>query len=469
MAGRSFDLNVDRVLEHWPVAHAIRELLANALDEHHLSGTKEPVVEKLDDGRWVIRDFGRGLRYEHLTQNENPEKLTDGRVIGQFGIGLKDALAVFDRHGIGVTLRSRHGTIRTARQAKAGFPDVVTLHGIVEDPDDATFDGTAAELDGVTDADVETAMSFFRRYAGDRVLEETRYGVVLERAADAHAARIYVKGLLVAEEPSFLFSYDILEVNASLRRALNRERSNVGRGAYSDRVKDILRASTSAAVAEPLTDDLARFTTGGQHDEIRWKDVAVHACRVLQTRSKVVFVTARELGSAAVAYARDDGYRPVVVPDDIVRSLRTVTDLDGKPMFDLAAFNAEWNESFTFTFVPRSRMTKDERAVFDLTDDVLALAEVDLDEAGVEAIKVSETMRLDEGGSQVVGLCDHEQGLIVIRRDQLADAASFLGTLLHELEHAITGARDCTFAFEDGLTTRLGVVAANALLASGDD
>src|SRR5213075_1275554 len=89
MAGRSFDLNVDRVLEHWPVAHAIRELLANALDEHHLSRTGDPVVRKLGDGRWEIRDFGRGLRYEHLTQNENPEKLTDPRVIGQFGIGLK--------------------------------------------------------------------------------------------------------------------------------------------------------------------------------------------------------------------------------------------------------------------------------------------------------------------------------------------------------------------------------------------
>jgi hypothetical protein len=93
---------------------------------------------------------------------------------------------------------------------------------------------------------------------------------------------------------------------------------------------------------------------------------------------------------------------------------------------------------------------------------------VDLDEAGVEAIKVSETMRLDEGGSQVVGLCDHDSGLIVIRRDQLADPATYLGTLLHEVEHAITGARDCTFAFEDGLTTRLGILAANAVLAEED-
>jgi hypothetical protein len=42
---------------------------------------------------------------------------------------------------------------------------------------------------------------------------------------------VYVKGLLVAEEPNFLFSYNVTRLSAALRRALNRERSNVGRGA----------------------------------------------------------------------------------------------------------------------------------------------------------------------------------------------------------------------------------------------
>ena len=39
---------------------------------------------------------------------------------------------------------------------------------------------------------------------------------------------------------------------APLRRALNRERTNVGRTAYSDRVKEILKECRSPAVAEPL-------------------------------------------------------------------------------------------------------------------------------------------------------------------------------------------------------------------------
>ena len=461
--GQAFDLNIEEVLEHWPVSHAVRELLANALDEHHLTGTPVPSVEKQPDGRWWIVDEGRGLRYEHLTQKENAEKLGHPAVIGQFGIGLKDALAVFDRRGVDVALRSRHGDITTARLPKAGFPDIVTLHAVVDPPTDPQLVGTVVELTGVADADVEEARSFFRRWSNDVVLEETKFGVVLAKADDDAPGRIYVKGLLVAEEPSFLFSYDITDLNAPLRRALNRERSNVGRGAYSERVKDVLRACASPAVAVPLTADLARFASGGMHDELGWKDVAIHACRVLQTNEKVVFVTPRQVGHASVAYARDDGYRVVIVPDDIAKALSGLTDLDGNPMVDLRAFQQEWNESFTFTFVERDAMTDDERAVFDRLDDVLEVAAVDPEEVGIEAVLVSETMRLDEGGSQVVGVWDPAVGHIVIRRDQLESVASFAGTLLHEVEHAVSGAGDCTFAFEESLTACIGVLAEAAL------
>jgi hypothetical protein len=110
---REFDLNIERVLESWSVAHAIREVVANALDEAALTGSAEPAISKAVDGRWHIVHFGRGLRYEHLTQNENREKLANrDKVVGKFGVGLKDALATFDRRkGCGptaLTLRRDH-------------------------------------------------------------------------------------------------------------------------------------------------------------------------------------------------------------------------------------------------------------------------------------------------------------------------------------------------------------------------
>lgn len=464
-AGHAFDLNIERVLEHWPVANSVREFIANALDEHELTGSPPPGIVKIADGEWCIRDFGRGVHYEHLTQNENPEKLDHPRVIGQFGIGLKDALAVCHRRGVEVVVRSRHGEIRTSMRAKAGFPDVVTLHAVVAASPDDSMVGTEVLLRGAADEDVEQAKAFFLRYSGDEALEQTKYGDVLLRPEGSTTGRIYVKGLLVAEEPNFLFSYNVTQLNASLRRALNRERSNVGRSAYSDRVKDILKAASSSEVAEPLARDLAGFVSGRLHDELSWKDVAVHACRIVQTVRKVVFVTPWQLPLASVEYARQDGYEPIVVPEDIARALRGVTDLRGAPMLDLGAFQREWNDSFDFQFVGPYEMTTAERTTYALVEPVVRLLEIDLRRVGVEEVLVSETMRLNEQGAEVLGLFEPEDRRIVIRRDQLGDVAAFLGTLLHEVEHAASGFRDGTLEFEEALTRRLGAVASLAVAA----
>lgn len=84
------------------------------------------------------------------------------------------------------------------------------------------------------------------------------------------------------------------------------------------------------------------------------------------------------------------------------------------------------------------------------------IVEIDLGEVGVDEVRLSETMRLNERGGETVGLFDKERRRIVIKRDQLRDASRFLGTLLHELEHAASGHGDGTLEFEDALTASLG-------------
>jgi hypothetical protein len=463
MRRREFDLNIERVLENWTVAHAIRELIANALDEAALTGTGESEIAKDAEGRWHIRDFGRGLRYEHLTQNENREKLDNPeKVVGKFGVGLKDALATFDRHGIGVLIRSRFGDITTAKQAKHGFSDVTTLHAVIDDPSDPDMDGTDVALSGVTDGDVEAAKSLFRHYAGDEVLEETQFGVVLARPK--WAARIYVNGLRVAEERNYLFSYDITSPTKALRAALNRERSNVGRTAYTDRVKAIVLAATSERVAIALADDLSKFETGRWHDEVQLVDVGVHACQVLNATGKVIFLTPQELNSARdfVDRARDDGYRVVVVPQNIRRKLKDAVDVTGQPIVDLERYKAQWNESFQFSFVEPGELTADERAIFDLADPILALRGGR--PARVREILISTTMRIGASGyAEAAGLWEPKEARIIIKRDQLGSLEAFAGTLLHEIAHAVSGTPDISAGFEDALTGETGRVAHQAL------
>jgi hypothetical protein len=216
LASRNFDLNIEKILEGWEVKHAVRELIANALDEQVLSSTQDVTINADRSGNWHIRDLGRGLRYEDLTQNENPEKLKNaGKVIGKFGVGLKDALATLNRRGIRVHIRSAHCDISLVEAAKHGFDDVVTLQASVSPSSSPDIVGTDFELQGVSTADIKAAKDFFLRFSGERALENTPYGQVLERAS-GRPARIYVTGLLVAEEERFAFSYNITSLTAAI-------------------------------------------------------------------------------------------------------------------------------------------------------------------------------------------------------------------------------------------------------------
>jgi len=102
-----FDLNIETILENWEIHHAIREVIANAIDEQMLTGTMDIDILKDSYSRWHILDFGRELQYEHLKQKENDEKLRNPHTIGKFGIGLKDALATFERHNKRYSKESR--------------------------------------------------------------------------------------------------------------------------------------------------------------------------------------------------------------------------------------------------------------------------------------------------------------------------------------------------------------------------
>jgi hypothetical protein len=453
---RYFDLNIQRVLEHWTVSEALREIVANALDEQALTNTAEPQIFKDAEGGWHVRDFGRGLRYEHFTQNEDPEKLAKPNlVIGKFGVGLKDAMATFDRHDIGVVIRSSHSDITIQSVAKHGFEDVLTLHAVVDPPADRGTTGTEFILSGLTQQDVDRGKEFFLKYSSDVELEHTRYGSVLRR--EGKSARIYVNGLRVAEEPNFLFSYNITSLTKTLRAALNRERSNVGRQAYSDRVKAILLACSSPDVADGLAADLASFASGKNHDETTWLDVSLHACKVLNAHEKVVFVTAAQVFTSAglVTRARGDGYRVIVVPETVAWKLPQLEDVEGNPLRDLNEYREEWNRSFQYDFLALEALTDSEQKVFALATPLLKLVR---DEARrVHEVLVSQTMRIDaHDDNEAVGVWDEEASRIIIKRDQLERPEWFLATLLHEVAHAFSGAPDVDEEFERALTRLLG-------------
>jgi len=454
---KKFDLNIEKVLEDWEVYHAIREVIANALDEQALTNTKDIEISQDQKGWWHIWDFGRGLKYEHLTQNENEEKLLNPHLIGKFGVGLKDALATFDRKGVKVNIKSKHGEISFGKSQKHEFEDIITLHAYVSEAADANFEGTEFILEGCTKDDIDKAKNLFLKFSGEKIIDTTQHGQILEKMGQT--SKIYINGVMAAEEEGFLFSFNITSITKVIKKALNRERTNVGRVAYSDRIKAILLASKEKEVAKKLVEDLKEYETGQMHDEVKWTDVSVQAAKQLNESEKVIFFTPNELTNAPeiVDKAKDDGYKIVAVPDNVKEKISGQTDMSGNPIMDVNQFQKDYNDSFKFKFVEIKDLDSKERSIFTKTSEIL-------DFIGgkpniVKEIKISETMRPETLRiTEAVGTWDQATGTIIIKRTQLESLEKYAGTLLHEIAHALSGATDVSREFEKFLTDLIGKI-----------
>lgn len=459
---KKFDLNIEKILENWEIYHAIREVIANALDEQLLTKTKD--VEIFKSGNcWIIRDFGRGLKYTHLTQNENQEKLDNKNVIGKFGIGLKDAVATFDRRKINISILSKYNAITIIKSSKQGFQDIITLHAVIEEPNEIDFIGTEIRLENVTDRDIENAKKLFLKFSEEEVIESTKYGQVIRK--NGKNGNIYINGVKVSEEERFLFSYNITTLTASIKKALNRERSNVGRTAYTDSVKKILLSSEKKEVAEILAVDLQNMNLGTSHDELAWIDVQEHSVKILNEQGKYLFVTSSE----AMEYpdmldqAKNSGHDIITIPESLKYKIQDTTDLSGNPIVDINQFVEDYNDSFEFNFIDPNTLTDAEKNIYRFTPQILKLSSHPL--KGIKAIKISSTMRANFfDNTTTLGCWDAQSNSIVISRHTLKSLRDYAGTLIHELIHASTGYSDVTRLFESALTEEIGAICEKGLL-----
>lgn len=458
---KQFDLNIEKILENWETYHAIREIIANALDEQLLSNTKDVEITK-ENSTWHIRDFGRGLKYTNLTQNENQEKLSNPSVIGKFGIGLKDALATFDRKGIKVLIKSQFGDITLSKAAKEGFADIITLHANISEPTDNKFIGTEFIIDGATDDDITKAKNLFLKFTGEQILEKTKAGDIVNKVGSI--GKIYINGVRVAEEERFLFSYNITQLTSAIKKSLNRERTNVGRTAYTDSVKRILLGCKSTEVAKILADDLQNINYGTAHDELSWIDVQEHSVKILNQNEKVLFVSSTDimLHPDMIEEAKASGLQIISIPENLKEKIKGGLDLSGNPIVDISQFVTTYNDSFSFDFVTIENLTKNEREIFDMTNDILKL--IDGKPRSVRDIKISSTMRKDFfGEAETHGIWDPNTSSIIIHRPMLNSIKDYAGTLIHEALHAKSGLGDVSRNFESELTIAIGQISEKAL------
>lgn len=456
---RLFDLNIEEVLENWEVSYAIREIISNALDEQFLTKTDEVQIFKDGAGLWHIRDYGRGLEIDHFTLNENKEKLaaTSG-VIGKFGVGLKDALATFHRHGVKVTIRSSKGQFTVIESKKHNFDNITTLHiGYEENLN--TIIGTEFILEGLLDSDIQKAKSYFLKFSNEEVLEVTAYGEVLSKPGQA--ARVYINGVFANEESNFLFSYNITNLTDAMRKKLNRERINVGRSTYTERVKMILKNTKSKAIKEKLADQIYAKAEGNEADELQWIEIRQMALNILHDREEVVLLTEEEALNypSILDTIKSDGYKVVLVSENEKHKIDEQMDQGGPSLRTLENYVEEYNDSFQYKFVEPYQLTPHEQSVYKLTENIISLLGLDI--SGIPKIRISETMRVTIDDTE--GCWDPQINSIVIKRSKLLNLQDYAGTLLHEIAHALTNTDDATRDFENVLTLYLGKIAVAAI------
>src|SRR5207237_5926315 len=117
-----------------------------------------------------------------------------------------------------------------------------------------------------------------------------------------------------------------------------------------------------------------------------------------------------------------------------------------------------WNESFQFDFVDPSRLSAKEKQVWAILPDVMTLAGEHAKR--VESVRVSTTMRLDEGQYETEGLWDSPN--IVVKRSVLDSRRHFARVVLHEIAHASSNGNHGSLAFMAAIDDLAGIAAVEA-------
>ena len=365
------------------------------------------------------------------------------------------------------SITSKYGTISLKQSTKVGFDDIVTLHAQITPPDNKNMVGTDVCLQGCTDSDIETAKSLFLKFPGENILEETKYGQVIEK--NGQIANIYINGVKVAEEQNFLFSYNVTSLTKQLKKALNRERTNVGRSAYTDRVKNILQICSSYKVIKELVDDLQQFSSGKRHDELNWNEIAMYASKKMcETDRNTTFVTSKDLEQEPdlIDEMKRGGFNPVIVPDNLAIKMNDYNEgaKEGTTLNTTQQYYADQEKTFEPKVIPVKQLNFAEKKVFERTNEILEL--IGGKPTVVKDILIAETLYNANYRPDVVGLWSQDKGRILIKRSQLKDFQSYAGTLLHECAHARSGASDVSRDFEIELTDIIGILAGNCLKSS---
>jgi len=460
---RYYDLNSgNENLTHWELEHALREIIANALDEQRQTGTAPIEVFWDEAGKLNIRDYGRGLQESHLVVGGAKLKEKDSNAIGHFDAGLKDALSVFYRDKIRVEFRSKYLYSQRLTWRTKG-ENTETIHVELEPIPDSSFVGTEFILDGISTATVDRAKSlflFFQDTEPIEIVKDDSGGVMGEiYEAASGEAYLYVNGQQMSEAKNFLFSYNLLNVPGRVKSAPGRDRQLRTFEPYKKQIVKLLRNAKSSTVIDALVEDFEK-PRDQSHEEQAWTEVRLIASENRHSKgTNLVYITHQELMALSDndrEMAEDLGYEfAEPMTETEVRSL-----LNRYPEANtLDSVREQYDRSFEFTLVETEELSKPELHNLTIATEN---AKRMLSGAGLKhdfPVLVSETLRITTFGGDTDGVWRPIERDIVLKRSVLQDLKRTYIVIFHELAHAQNGHSDNTRDFENDLEDAIGILA----------
>jgi hypothetical protein len=241
------DLNIGtNYLEHLNVVDSLKEIFANAIDEHIM---KNIDIENIKFGykkvgnknQFFIIDFGDGIMPENFIQKINDNKIKNNNIIGQFGIGLKDAIAYLTNNNVKIVITTNKYIYEPIYKRKNNI-DVLHMKCSEHSPEVNSvlqnYDfGTKFSLSGITKKQFEDCLKKFILF--DNISNKFTYLVnnkivlytdesnnVIYSSDNNGLQSIFINGMQVKSKAPFHYTYD-LKRNIELKQIINRDRTDI--------------------------------------------------------------------------------------------------------------------------------------------------------------------------------------------------------------------------------------------------
>lgn len=238
------DLNIGQAyLSEWNESMAIRELIANAIDE---TNDGKIDIKRLSKDKWSITNIGNEIKPENFVINEGDKAL------------------------------------------------FIKIYNNTEE-----WTGTEIILDKCGDSFIEEAKAHFLIYRENnyKVLDRTKYGDVLLENSKGQNGTIYLNGIKIAYENTFLYSYNIKIEEDTLKKGISRERCNLSREIYKDSLKRIINDIKSEEVLNGYYNKIIKTRDGSLSGELVYKDTQLRTIeyRLKNKYNLVIFPSERKV------------------------------------------------------------------------------------------------------------------------------------------------------------------------------